>query len=397
MTTGRRAPSDRVSRLLGGELGGKHPLHPDNAGSGLERVRVAGLPLLQAALAAGLGWFLAHDVIGHRSPIFAPIAALLILADTPGRRTSRVLATTIGAVIGIAIGDLLVATLGTGPIQVAIVAFLATATAIVLGAGPTLATHAGIAGVLIATVQAPHGIYSSAGVSRLVDVLIGGGASLTMSVVLPSHPLKTTRAAAAALFSELSGTLDDVAAALDSHDAEVGERALERARTLDAHVVRLRQAIELAEETAHLVPFYRGARAPVARHRIAAEKLELAARDVRVLARAAVRAIELEPPTPAELSLAIRELASAVRGLAAEIERRDDGTDASRSAVAAARRATAVAERRTSMPVGAIVAQVRSTAADLLEAIGVERSEAVGRVRQVDDGLIAEKGRGSGS
>jgi uncharacterized membrane protein YgaE (UPF0421/DUF939 family) len=361
-------------------------------------LRAARLPLLQAALAAGLGWFLAHDVVGHRSPIFAPIGALLILANAPGRRTGRVLATTIGAAIGVAIGDLLVAVLGTGPIQVAIVALLATGAATTLGAGPTLVTNAGIAGVLIATVQAPHGIYSSAGVGRLFDVLIGGGASLAMSVVLPSHPLKSTRAAAATLVSELSGTLDDVAGALDSHDAEAGERALERARTLDAYVVGLHQAIELAEETAHLVPFYRATRPGVARYGVAAAKLELAARNARVLARAALRAIELEPPTPAELSLAIRELGSAARGLAGEIEQPEAGMDASRRAVTAARRATFVAERRASMPVGAIVAQVRFIATDLLEAIGVERSDAVGRVRQVDDSLIGGEHRtGSGS
>jgi hypothetical protein len=309
-----------------------------------------------------------------------------------------VLATTIGAAIGIAIGDLLVAALGTGPVQVAIVALLATGAATTLGAGPTMVTNAGTAGVLIATVQAPHGIYSSAGVGRLVDVLIGGGASLLMSVVLPSHPVKSARAAAARLVSELSGTLDDVAGALDSHDAEVGERALERARRLDAYAVRLHQAIELAKETAHLVPFYRATRPRVARYEIAAAKLELAARNARVLARAALRAIELEPPTPAELSLAIRELGSAARCLAAEIEHPEVGIDASRRAVMAARRATFVAERRASMPVGAIVAQVRFIATDLLEAIGVERSEAVSRVRQVDDRLIGgEHGTGSGS
>jgi uncharacterized membrane protein YgaE (UPF0421/DUF939 family) len=336
-------------------------------------------------------------VVGHERPIFAPIGALLILSNAPGRRTGRIFATTIGAAVGIATGDLFVAALGTGPSQVAIVALIATGVATTLGAGPTLVTNAGTAAILIATVQAPHGIYSGAAVGRLVDVLIGGGASLAMSVVLPSPPLKTTRAGAATLLFELSGTLDDVASALESHDPEVAGRALVRARTLDGNVVRLHEAIELAEETVRIVPFYRATRPRIARYRIAAAKLELAARNTRVLARAALRAIELEPSTPAELSLAIRDLGSAVRLLPGEIEQSASGTDATRTAVTAARRATFVAERHATMPVGAIVAQVRFISTDLLEATGVERARAVSRVRQIDDGLIGgEQGTGSG-
>jgi uncharacterized membrane protein YgaE (UPF0421/DUF939 family) len=354
------------------------------SGGGLNRLREAWLPLLQAAVAAGLAWFLAHDVLGHKTPIFAPIGALIILSNAPGRRTSRILATTLGAVIGIAIGDLVVSAMGTGAIEVAVVALLAMGVATGLGASPMLVTQAGIAAVLVATIQPPHGIYSSAGVQRLVDVLAGGGAATAVSVLLPAHPLKRTHAAATALLSELSGTLDDVARALDSHDADAAERALERARTLDAYVLRFRQAIELAEETARLGLFYRHTRASLARQDAATLHLELAVRNVRVLARAGLRAIELEPPTPAELSLAVRELASAVTALATEIEGREDKGTGSREALSAARRATAVADSRTSMSVAAIVAQVRSIATDLLRAVGFERSDALDRVRQAD-------------
>jgi Fusaric acid resistance protein-like len=90
-----------------------------------ERLRSDAIPLLQAALAAGLAWFLARDLVGHAAPIFAPIGALLILSNAPGHRTGRVLAATLGAVIGIAVGDLLVRAIGTGAIQVAVVALFA--------------------------------------------------------------------------------------------------------------------------------------------------------------------------------------------------------------------------------------------------------------------------------
>ena len=175
-----------------------------------ERFRSDAIPLLQAALAAGLAWFVARDLVGHTAPIFAPIGALLILSNAPGRRTSRVLAATLGAVIGIAVGDLLVSAIGTGAIQVAVVALLAMSATAVLGASPAVVTNAGIAAVLIATVQPAHGFYSPAAAQRLVDVLIGGATSLAVLVLLPAHSLSSTRRAATAPLVELSATLDEV-------------------------------------------------------------------------------------------------------------------------------------------------------------------------------------------
>jgi len=51
-----------------------------------ERFRSDAIPLLQAALAAGLAWLVARDLVGHTAPIFAPIGALLILSNAPDTR-----------------------------------------------------------------------------------------------------------------------------------------------------------------------------------------------------------------------------------------------------------------------------------------------------------------------
>ena len=350
-------------------------------GAACERFRYDAIPLVQAALAAGLAWFLAHDLVGQTAPIFAPIGALLILSNAPGRRTSRVLAATLGAVIGIAVGDLLVSAIGAGSIQVAVVALLAMSVTAMLGASPAVVTNAGIAAVLIATVQPPHGFYSPAAARRLVDVLIGGATSLAVLVLLPAHTLSSTRRAATALFAELSATLDEVASALERRDEEAAERALEHARHLDSFVGWLREESDLAHEAVLLAPIDRQRRLLLNRYRAAAPKLELAVRNVRVLARAAVRAVEIEPSTGAQLSDAVRHVASAVPAVAAEIEVGSREGAASRELVEAAHRASAVAEGGTSVAGGALVAQVRSTAVDLLQAGGLERAAAVERVR----------------
>ena len=265
--------------------------------------------------------------------------------------------------------------------QVAVVALLAMSATAVLGASPAVVTNAGIAAVLIATVQAAHGFYSPAAARRLVDVLIGGATSLAVLVLLPAHSLSSTRRAATALLVELSATLDEVASALERRDEEAAEQALEHARGLDSFVARLRDESDLAHEAVLLAPIDRQRRLLLDRYRAAAPKLELAVRNVRVLARAGVRAIELDPSTGEQLSYAVRQVASAGPALARTIEVGDRQGTVSQELVDAAHRASAVAEGGTSVAGGALVAQVRSTAVDLLQAGGVERAEAVERVR----------------
>ena len=55
----------------------------------VRELRMTGVPILQAAAAAGAAWALAHYVLGHAHPFFAPIAATIVLGLVPGRRTRR--------------------------------------------------------------------------------------------------------------------------------------------------------------------------------------------------------------------------------------------------------------------------------------------------------------------
>ncbi|MBB1028540.1 aromatic acid exporter family protein, partial [Dietzia sp. DQ11-38-2] len=60
------------------------------------RLAYAFLPIVQCGLAAGIAWFLAHDVLGHPAPFFAPIAAALALGTGMGRRIRRGVELVIG-------------------------------------------------------------------------------------------------------------------------------------------------------------------------------------------------------------------------------------------------------------------------------------------------------------
>ena len=67
------------------------------------------LQIDQCAIAAGVAWFIAHDVVGHATPFFAPIAAVVSLGTTYGQRLRRVAEVTVGVAVGVFLADLIVA------------------------------------------------------------------------------------------------------------------------------------------------------------------------------------------------------------------------------------------------------------------------------------------------
>ena len=83
-----------------------------------------------------------------------------------------------------------------------------------------------------------------------------------------------------------------------------------RARELDGPLGDLHDAMEIAFETARIAPVWWRARDAVAADATAARHVDRAVRNARVLARAALRAIDVKPSIPAETIAAIRSLAS---------------------------------------------------------------------------------------
>ena len=72
-------------------------------------------------MTAGLAWFVAHTVIGHQLPFFAPVAAIITLGISFGQRLRRGVEVAIGVAVGVAVGDLFQAVFGTGAWQIVVV------------------------------------------------------------------------------------------------------------------------------------------------------------------------------------------------------------------------------------------------------------------------------------
>jgi uncharacterized membrane protein YgaE (UPF0421/DUF939 family) len=346
----------------------------------LERLRLAWRSILQASLSAGVAWLLATEVFGHTRPFFAPVSAIITLGITVGQRGRRAAELVLGVALGIAVADLLVLEIGTGAAQLALVVMLATSAAIFLGSGQMLATQAAVSAALVATLQPPTSGFTF---TRVIDALIGGSVALLVNaLVLPAHPLDTVRGAARPVLDELAETLEDIALAIERRELERANAALERARGIDELEAVLHEAIEVGRETIRYAPPRWRARGGVESYGDAAARVDLAVRNVRVLARGTIRALSLDENVPPDVAGALRDLAEAVRALSAAVDDPELADGVREPALRAAAGASLVLERTGNMSVSVIVGQIRSTAVDLLTAIGMGYDEATATVRR---------------
>ena len=340
---------------------------------------------MQTAVAASAAWYLAALILGHAQPFVAPIATVISLGATAGRTGRRAVEWFFGVAFGLAVADLLMLTIGTGTFQIGAVVALAMAAAIFLGAGPLLVTEAGVTALLVITLDP-----STAGPSpdRFLDALVGCCVALAVHSLLPINPQTIVEQAARPIFADLMAALEEASAALATGDPGLAEAALRRAREIDARVAGLREALETGYETARLSPSRRRALKHLAEYAEAADSLDLAVRNARVLARATVGLVRHGEPAPGLLSEAVHDLARAVEDLGEYLEKhgREPEKSAGRLAIKAAGEATVVLKERNDLPSSVLVGQVRSTAVDLLRASGTHLDEAAGEL----DGAVRE-------
>jgi uncharacterized membrane protein YgaE (UPF0421/DUF939 family) len=341
-------------------------------------LRFAWLRIVQVSVAAGLAWVIATEVFGHQNPFFAPIAVVLVLGLAIERRGSRAYEVALGVALGIGVADLVTVVTGTGAWQLVLILALAMAVAVLSGGGVLLVNQAAVSAVLVATLAAPD---VAASLDRFVDALIGGSIALATNALVPVDPVRLVRRHLEPLLSRLSGTLVDIADALDHSSREEVNAALERARSLDPAVREMMIAVDAGRETISLSPIRRGSRGRVDQLAAAAEPVDLMIRNTRVLARAAVRAVDLDEHIPEVATESIRDLATAVRSLDRHLGGAPRHSATREAALKAAATATAALDVTSNLAVSVIISQVRATATDLLVGLGMTREEAVAAVR----------------
>src|SRR5829696_2293995 len=279
------------------------------------RFRAGIWPVVQTALAAALAWSAAALVLGHDRPFVAAIAAVISIGAVAGQTLKRAAEWILGIAVGLAVADLILLAIGTGPVQTGIIVGLAMSVALVIRGGIMFWTETG------------------------VSALIGG-------------------------------------------DLALAQGALSEARRVDVPVAQLREELDGGYQIARYAPPRMRHLGRLGYYAVAADQLDLAVRNTRVLARAAVTLVRDKGVAPGGLVEAILGLALAVEALAGYLEQPDHPLDVRVFALEAAGEATAVLETSNDLASSALVAQIRSTATDLLQASGMSPGEALEVLRE---------------
>jgi uncharacterized membrane protein YgaE (UPF0421/DUF939 family) len=302
-----RRPAD----IFGVDLGWR-----DQAQEARRRLRQALWPTAQAAVAAGVAWYVAHDLLGHPQPFFAPIAAAISLSTSEIGQARRILQMVIGVMLGIGIGEAFASGVGTGPLELTAVVALTMTAALLTGIGflsegMMFVNQAAASAILVLTLRR-----SGTGAERIVDALVGGGVAAVIGVGLfPLDPLTLIRDAQRELLRSISGALGEVARLLALQAAPAQGWVLAVALDVHAQLAALTQARRAARLTARIAPRRRRLRGAVAAEEGRSRDFDLMADAALGVIRTATDALEAGEPIPPSLGGAVGELAGSLAAL----------------------------------------------------------------------------------
>jgi uncharacterized membrane protein YccC len=355
----------------------------------LRRVRGGIALAVQAALAAGLAWFVAQTLIGRPSPFFAPIAAVITLASSVGQRLRRTTELVIGVALGIGIGDALILLIGTGTWQIGLTVLLAVLVSTAVGGGTSLVVQSASSAVLVATLTSSTGLPWT----RFVDALVGGGiALLVMTVLLPLNPLSVVRRAADPALRALADDLHQLGAAMGARDLPGVEVVLDRLRVAEGLFNSFQDAVRAARENVAFAPARWRNRTALAEYVDGADHVTWALRNVRVMIRRVHTAVQDDEKIPGCLPTALGLLGDAVDLLQQEWAKGLEPVATRERALAAAAEAGKAYNDGVGFSGGVVVAQIRTAATDLLRATGIGHAEAPRMVRDAIGWRVRARG-----
>nr|WP_223128539.1 FUSC family protein [Terrabacter sp. MAHUQ-38] len=337
-----------------------------------ERLRARGFLLVQCAVAAGVAWWVATTVVGHASPFFAPIVAVVCLGMSYGQRLRRVLEVAVGVAVGVFVADVFVHLAGSGPWQITAVVLVSMSLATLLDGGPVVVTQSAVQGIVIAALVASPG----QAFTRWTDALIGGGIALVAATVVPQAPLRRPRVAAAEAVRKMGELLRRAAASAHDGDVELAAEVLASARGTESLLRELRAAADEGLSVLTSSPFKRHHAVGVRKMVDLVEPLDRAMRSTRVLVRRVTVAVGRGESLPPGYETLLLELAGATDVMGRALSE-NASAEIGRSALLVVAAGTGEVPRTPSLATETVLAQIRSTVVDLLQVTGLDVDQAI--------------------
>jgi uncharacterized membrane protein YgaE (UPF0421/DUF939 family) len=213
-------------------------------------------PLLQvakSAIATIAAWLVAGSLFPEHLPIFAAIAALLVVQPSVNQSVVKAIERSVGVVAGVVVASLLALAFGqtTWVILVAIAAALAIAWLLKMTTGTS--NQVAISALLVLGLGAATPNYA---VDRVLETLIGAILGFVVNVALvPPVALRPVHDAVDALGEELSASLERLAVALEEPRSPAQlEELMIQARLLRPMVTTAEAALTAGAESLTLNP-----------------------------------------------------------------------------------------------------------------------------------------------
>ncbi|MEN2741175.1 FUSC family protein [Microbacterium sp. X-17] len=212
------------------------------------------LQVLKSAVSVAASWLVALVVIpGGPPPVFAAIAALLVVQPSVNQSLTKGLERTVGVVAGVGVASLLGLLFGEGTWVVLTAATVGLLLAWVFRMTPGSANQIAISAVLVLA-MAP--ITPDYAIDRLVETFVGAIIGFLVNLaIVPPVALAPAHAKLQAFTDELAAAFDRLADALQTPlTADERVRLLARARTLHGLVQEAADAIAAGRDSLALNP-----------------------------------------------------------------------------------------------------------------------------------------------
>lgn len=375
----RASPASRAWAASGAEVSPGPGLAAFGVRQALERVRTSLPAVVQIVLAAGIAYSIGRFGFGHATPVLAVTVTISSLGFARDARPRRVLENAVGVVTGIALSELLLLVIGKGFWQFGVVLFAALVIARFFSASSAFAVAAATQSMFVMLLPDPAG----GPFTRSLDGLAGGVVALVITALVPRDPVGLARADARRLFAELEPALASLVLALRHDDVRQADAALDRLRATQPLLDDWAATLETAVSVSRLSPFLRRRLPVVAGEAVILRYLDLAVRNLRVVARRIDTTIGDGRRRP-ELADLVAGIAAAVEVLGrsfVSVEHRPTAQDA---LVAVARRLDpAVVLPGAPVSETVLVLMLRPLVIDLLMATGLPHDDARSRLAPV--------------
>lgn len=273
------------------------------------------LQVVKVVAAIALSWFASQLLLGTELPIFAAIAALLVVAPSVSQSLGKGLDRSIGTLGGVVLAWLATLVLPPGPLVVLAVTVLAVIIARVLRLAPMAANQLPISALILLALGAGSGPLF--GFERIVETVIGAVIALliNLAVVAPVHHEPAERS-----LRELAHAIADAYDRVDRSlvTGRPAEHLLEDARALRARIQSARSAMDDLDDSTHLNPRAKGMRERLERDERLLLTLTVLANRVIGMSRSISDRLDAsvaDDPTVARIGAESRRIAAEVRAL----------------------------------------------------------------------------------